>query len=196
MIFLTDKSVRSNLKKFGITSYDPAVMNLVNQYLENYTKNTIAKATKQNKNLTSLEAQHVFQAGGRTVLPSEYFGVESGSYFETLKSNGTDMAVTNSAIRPTVATYDLSGAIKSGGSSQQFKLPKKSLQYAISEAKVSLQRDLRVRSEATAAMQQGFEKIMSEILQKSCGARACQQGFLSEALLKKTAGQRKFRIIS
>ena len=196
MIFLTDKSVRSNLKKFGITSYDPSVLNLINQYLHNYTQNTIAKATKQNKNLSSLEAQHILQAGGRTVLPSEYFGVESGSYFNSLKSHGTDMAVTENIIRPTVATYDLSGAIKSGGANKQFTLSKKALQYAISEAKVSLQRDIRVRSTASLALQQGFQSIMSEILQKSCSQKVCQHGHLTESALKKIAGKRKYRIIS
>ena len=195
MIFITDKSVRSNLKKFGFSSYDPSVLNMINQYLQNYAHNTIAKAAKKHKNLSTLEAQHVLQAGGRTVLPSEYFGVESGSYFNSLKSHGTDMAVTGDMIRPVVTTYDLSGAIKTGGSDRLFKLPKKSLNYAISEAKVSLQRDIRVRSAATLAMQQHFQNIMSEVLQKICGRKLCTNEHLTESALKKVASQRKYNII-
>lgn len=192
MIFLTDKSMRLNMKKFGYKSYDSGVLSLVNQYLENYTKNTLTKAAKQNKNALTLEASHVIQAGGRIVLPSEYFGVASGSYFGDLKNNGTNMAVTETMIRPVVATYDLSGAIKGGASDKVFKMSKKALQNAISEAKVSLQSDIKVRSDASLAMHHTFQKVMSDILTKTCGK--CNN-HLTVDILKQVAGQRKYKAL-
>ncbi len=194
MIFLTDKSMRLNIKKFGYKSYDSEVLALVNQFLQNYAKNTLSKAFKKNKNINSLEASHVIQAGGRIVLPSEYFGVSSGSYFQDLKTNGTDMRVTDTMIRPVVATYDLSGAIKGGSAQKNFTLSKKIVQNAINEAKVSLQKDVKVRSDATLAMQQAFQKIMSDILSKSC--ERCENKHLSIDVVKQISGQRKYKIIS
>lgn len=246
MIFLTDKSMQQNIKKFGYKSYDSSILSLVNQYLQNYTKNTISKALKKNKTATSLEASHVIQAGGRIVLPSEYFGVTSGSYFADLKNNGTDMAVTDSMIRPVVSTRDLSGAIKGGrivlpseyfdvpsgsyfgnlknngtdmavtntmirpvvstydlsgaikgGADKNFKLSKKAIQNAINEAKVSLHSDVKIRSDATLAMQYAFQKIMSEILSKSCGkCNKTQKEHLTLEGLKQISEQRKYKILS
>lgn len=193
MIFLTDKSIRSNMNKFGFKTYDANVIALVNQYLQNYTKNTISRAARRNKDVDVLEASHVIQAGGRIVMPSEYFGVESGSYFSELKNNGTDMSVTNSMIRPAVVTYDLSGAIKSGGADRQFNVSQKALQGAISEAKVALQRNLRLRSDANIAMRQGFQNIMTEILQKAGKHIGSNNHHLSETVLRKIAGQRKYK---
>ncbi len=192
MIFLSDKSMRLNMKKFGYKSYDSDVLSLVNQYLQNYTKNILSKAMKQNKTST-LEAAHIIQAGGRIVLPSEYFGVTSGSYFADLKNNGTDMRVTDTMIRPVVATYDLSGAIKGGASDKNFKLSKKALLNAITEAKVSLQTDVKLRSDATLAMQQTFQKLMSEILNKTCNK--CNNHLTTETL-KKISAQRKYKLLS
>lgn len=190
MIFITEKSVLQNMKKFGFRSYDANILQLVNQYFENFVRNTLTKASKKTD---YVEAKQILQAGGKIVLPSEYFGVESGSYFDNLKSYGTDMSVKEAFIRPTVATYDLSGAIKTGGSSQLFSVSKRSVQNAIKEALVSLQRNIKVKSDAALALQQGFQSVMTEILQK---ASKKNDSHLTEDTIKQLSNQRKYHLLS
>jgi len=101
MIFLTQKNIQSNLKKFNITEVDGNDIQYINDLLLSYTTNSLKKALKKyNKNGGN-------GAVGRTVLPSEYFGINSGVYSNT--SSGTDMSVTNTMIRPTIAYKSISG---------------------------------------------------------------------------------------
>lgn len=107
MIFLTEKSIRQNIKKFGFKETNSQVIELLNKSLINFTNQSIKKALKQHKKQNGGSG-----ATGHTVLPSEYFGINSGNYQSKL--SGTNMNVTNSLIRPAILTHDLSGSITGG----------------------------------------------------------------------------------
>lgn len=112
MIFLTEKSIRQNIKKFGFKDVNSSIIELLNNSLENFTIHSIKKALKQHKKFNKQNGGS--GAVGHTVLPSEYFGIDSKSYFTSAES--TNMNVTNTTIRPTIQTHDLSGSIKGGKS--------------------------------------------------------------------------------
>jgi len=110
MIFLTEKSIHQNIKKFGFTETNSQVIELLNKCLINFTNQSIKKALTQHKKI--IKQNGGSGAVGRTVLPSEYFGINSGSY--SPNSSGTNMNVNNSLIRPAILTHDLSGKITGG----------------------------------------------------------------------------------
>lgn len=163
MIFLSENSIRINAKKFGFKNVDIAVLESINNYLMNYTKNILKKALKKNKHNNI----QIHQNGGRIVLPSEYFGIESGSYFENIShNNGTNMTVTNTMIRPMQHTVDLTGAII-GGSNKIFTISKNALKNALNEANVILEKNIKIDNDTYVHIKYKFEKIMTEIFRKA-----------------------------
>jgi hypothetical protein len=182
MIFLTEKSIRQNVKRFGFKSYDTEVLTAINNSLKKFTENKLQKALKKHKTVS-----RTTQRGGRVVLPSEYFGVTSGSHFEQLTNHGADMNVTEAMIRASIPTNDLSGAIK-GGARVHFAISKKSLANALQEAKTSLHQEAQIRSEVSSALQKQFEELMTSLLKKtSKGAE-----HLSIEEFQKALSQKKF----
>jgi len=187
MIFLTEKSVRQNMKRFGYKSYDAEVVQVINTYLEKFVHSKLEKTLKKNKNISSIEASHVHK-GGRIVLPSEYFGVPSGSYFDKLTDNGANMSVTEALIRPTIPTRDLSGAITGGAT--KFSLSKKAFSQAVEEAKLSMHKDVKVKKEASSVMQNQFEELMTALLHKT--QKSTKSEHLSAHTVKNVASQKKY----
>jgi hypothetical protein len=191
MIFITENQLHSSLKKCGFSSYDEDVLVSVNDSLLSYVKNSMKKALKKNKDVDVLSEQH-FQKGGRTVFPSEYFGHESGSYFESLNNNGTDMSVTNTMIRPAILTQDLSGAITGGKSDvKKFKVSNNVIQNAVMEVKTNLSKNIALKKSAISHLKQDFETKMNEILQKTHAKSESQH--LSIDLLKKVLSMKKYQ---
>jgi len=122
MIFLTEKSIRQNIKKFGFKDTNSRVVELLNRCIENFASQSIKKALKQHRKFNKQSGRGALLQGGsgavgRTVLPSEYFGINSGNYLSN--SDGTNMNVTNSVIRPSIITHDLSGSIKGGKNTKE-----------------------------------------------------------------------------
>lgn len=188
MIFITDKSIRQNAKKFGFKQCDTDVINVVNNMLIKFTTNKLQKVIQKYKKLSVIEPKHI-QKGGRIVLPSEYFGVDSGSYTEKLVNNGTDMSITETFIRPTIATTDLSGAIKGGA--VKFSVSKNAFKNALSEAKTKLQKDIKIKSNTSDLLQREFEDLMSDIMIKS--SNKGKQQIISATQLESIAKQKKYK---
>ena len=136
---LSDKYLNSNLKKFGFKTYDNELKHEIQKFMVNFIGNKLKKS------------------GGRIVLPSEYFGHESGSYFKNLSNNGTDMSVTDSMIRPAISTHDITGVI-TGGSSASFNMPLKSFKLGLSEVNIKLS------NEHTHKLKNDFEVLMTKML--------------------------------
>ena len=91
---LSKKHVSSQLKKWGFASCHPQVYEKLNNGVANFVKRFSG------------------QKGGRVVMPSEWYGVESGRYGP--EASGTSLAVTNQWIRPPMQASDPTGAIKGG----------------------------------------------------------------------------------
>lgn len=232
MIFLNEKSIRLNIKKFGFNSIDSATVILFNKNLEKFNEYSIKQALKNNKkinkqnggsgsvghtvlpseyfgintknyftnaestnmNITNSMIRPVIQtqdlsgsikggkskyntyggsgAHGHTVLPSEYFGNNSGSYFEHLEppTNGTNMQVTNSMIRPVIKTYDLTGVIHGGAINNKFTISKNAFKNSLNEALLkfqSPQNAVKLSPDVSQKLQNKFELLMTEILNKA-----------------------------
>jgi hypothetical protein len=112
MIFLTEKSIRQNIKKFGFKDVNSATIEFLNKTLENFNYNSIKNALKEEQKINKQNGGS--GAVGHTVLPSKYFGIDSENYFTSAESK--NMNVTNNMIRPAIQTHDLSGSIKGGKS--------------------------------------------------------------------------------
>jgi hypothetical protein len=107
---LNEKVIKSNLKKWGFKSFDSKVHDHLNSALERVTE----RFAKQ----SSRASRGVRQAGGRIVLPSEYFGVDSGRY-EASVSDGSNLNTTDSWIRSPLSASDPTGVI-TGGAQKRF----------------------------------------------------------------------------
>jgi hypothetical protein len=143
MIFLPERTVRQNIKKFGFQTLDHDAFTELNSYLEHFVANSIKK----------------LQKGGRIVLPSEYFGSTSGSYVDA--PSHTNMAVSETLIRPAILTQDLTGAIKGGAPKKDFSISKAAFNKAVAATatKVPSQHCDHLRQKAELLFTQLFKKI-------------------------------------
>lgn len=80
---LSDKAILAGAKRFGFSTVTKATTSRVNAELRR-----IARRSQE-------------QRGGAPVLPSEYFGVDSGAYHDSVPH--TDMSSTTTLARPALA---------------------------------------------------------------------------------------------
>lgn len=181
IIFVSEKQVRANLRKYNIQSYDKAVFEKVNQTLFNFAHNELQKAVKKNKTGGKLVESH-FQKGGRVVLPSEYFGVPSNHYSANAPM-GTDMSVTAELIRP---AHDIHGPLVGGAS---FTISERAMKAAITEALVSLNADMSVKGSVVSELKRKYEsemsKFMSNVQKKVTDGKLSDKCFMDVLQMKK-----------
>jgi len=182
MTFITHTHVKKNITKFGLHSFEESVIDLLNKSAKAYVENKLQRAAKVAKG-TVIDHQHVAQSGGRVLMPSEYFGVPSNHYVETLSSNGVDMTVNNMWIRPPM---DLMGPIVSGGGTKDFALPFTVFKSMLS----SVSSDIKLTSAAQKTLHADLSKKLAGVLQAA--ARKCQNGTLSKSALVETLSMRKY----
>jgi hypothetical protein len=137
---LTKQSIKKNLKKWGYKSHTESIDDFLNNKLNKFVKQ---KA----------------QTGGRVVLPSEYFGVDSGKY-SVDASPGTDMSVTDSLIRPAVVTSDPSGAIVGGGQ-RKFEISARSV------SEILKNNNCKLCASHKKSIKEDFESKLTSALQKA-----------------------------
>lgn len=86
---LSDKAILAGAKRFGFSTVTKATTSRVNAELRR-----IARRSQE-------------QRGGAPVLPSEYFGVDSGAYHDSVSH--TDMSSTTTLARPALAWSAVGG---------------------------------------------------------------------------------------
>lgn len=164
MIFLTQNSINKNLNNFGFEKNNNEQMHsLFNNYLENFLKNKFQQAMKKHngKNQRGGSGAH-----GHTVLPSEYFGLNSGKYNASVTD--INMNVTDTLIRPQILTNDPSGVIKSQAGGQiHFNISNNAFNNALNQIRNQLHDNVNVQQETRRELKQQFEQNMSEILRKA-----------------------------
>lgn len=198
MIYLTEKAIQSNIKKFGFKSCESAVVDKVNEYVDNFAHNTVAKVTKKYRSIEVVEDKHVqvVQSGGRVVLPSEYFGINSGKYSSSVPSF-TSSEISNAFLRAPVLTQDLQGLITGGSATKKlFALPKKAVKNAIQEAQVRLQhQQLKFRASAVEGVADVLSRQMTDILIK---AQKSKKGdtHLTVEDIEKATGAKKYQSLT
>lgn len=180
---LSDKYLQINLNKFGFRTYDTEVKEMLETFLVNFLQNKLAKKQKPT-------------IGGRVVMPSEYFGKSSASYFETVANDGTDMSVTDSVIRPVVETHDISGVI-TGGKVHCFLISLKTFFIALKEAKsrtnsLSKKNSALSGKQETMKFKEEFEEIMSKMLTQISKKKTCH---LSTEILRTESNKRQYKTL-
>lgn len=185
MLFISERHLKTNLKKYGFSSVDSKSLETINKTLSNFAHNSLKKVANKNKKLEKIELRHV-QSGGKIVLPSEYFGVNSGRYFDQV--DNVDFRVTEDYIRPPLHVNDPAGVIQDGGASR-FKVSNNAFKSALEEAQSNLNlHEVSIASSAKKALQQKYEKLLHEALSKL----SKQEEELSASKLNEVLRMRKF----
>ena len=133
---LKDSQIKNNLKKWGFNTYNNNINEALNKALVKFISNK--------------------QSGGRVVMPSEYFGVNSGRY-STNVDFGSSLSVTNSHIREPLDAFDPSGGIV-GGAAQKFSITHKSISDLLATQNVKLP------ASAVKNLKNDFENKVSQVL--------------------------------
>ena len=161
MIFITEKTVRANLKKFGIKTSDAhavtQITRYVNKCLEVFIKTKITSAMKKTN-------KSKVMSGGRVVLPADFFGVASNRYFPSVES--TNMSVTAEVIRPAILTHDISGVIGGGSVAKKFVIPMSSIRIAFVEAMLEIRDNTKVEQDTLKMLKNHFEALMTDLFNK------------------------------
>ena len=161
MIFISEKEINSNLKKYKFKSVKGDFKKLINDIVFNFIYNVTKKASKSKKELT---LSHFKQLGGRVVLPSEYFGIPSNHYVSS--SQATDMSVTQDYIRPEMMTYRPG---LTGGKNENevtFKFTIKSLKPILSEVLVKLDSAQKLKKTELEKVAKAFKGKLEEHFSK------------------------------
>lgn len=154
--------IKRNLKKWGYESHDEEIDNFLNHTLDSFVQ-------RQVKNI---------QRGGKIVLPSEYFGVDSGRYSVDAPS-GSSLAVTDAYIREPLATADPTGAIVGGG--RRFEVSKRAIDEAVGGNASRAER---------AAIKAKYEKTMTELMNSL--ARKTKSDYLSKSAFENVLKMAKY----
>lgn len=154
--------IKRNLKKWGYESHDEEIDNFLNHTLDSFVQ-------RQIRNI---------QRGGKIVLPSEYFGVESGRYAVDAPS-GSSLAVTDAYIREPLATSDPTGAIVGGG--KKFEVSKRAVDEAVGGSASRAER---------AAIKAKYEKTMTELMNSV--SRKVKSEYLSKSAFEKVLKMAKY----
>lgn len=179
---LTEKVIKSNIRKWGFNSHDSKVHQHVNSALE-----TVA-ATYAKKNSRSGGVQ----AGGRILMPSEYFGVDSGRY-ETSASTGSNLNTTDSWIRSPLNASDPTGAITggaAGGAQKRFACTIKAVKEATE--KIS---NFDFKQHHIKQVKAQFEEQMTKFMNSVDRKNKKSDTHLSEELFRDVAEQRQYKVL-
>jgi hypothetical protein len=172
MIFINDRNIKSSLKQFGHNSYDSKINEVINKCLYSFVQNENSKKQR---------------GGAETTLPLEYFGVKTGHYFEN-PPQGTNMAVTDSMIRPALSVVDLQNTIEGG--SKKFAVPA-----------ISVKRACEAVGKKTTAAQQRvikskFENVLQDVIRKASKKNTGDHLSLTslQAVLEQRQYQKLFKV--
>lgn len=158
---ISAKSFKTNLKKYKITTYTADVLTVANGMLMKFIDMKVARCTKPpTKTKKSKKGQ---KGGDDYSQPSEYYGVESGSYSEfnnsPLDTQSTD--ATSEFIRPAL-DIEVVQQIMDGGAGK-FALAKSALEAAIKKANKA---GIKIGKTTKGEWQREFQNLMDEILKK------------------------------
>ena len=197
MIFIiTANHVKRNIARFGFTSYDHNVVEVLNKTLQTFIEKKLQSAVKKAKGEVRIQAHHV---GGRVTMPSEYFGVESNHYVDVLNNNGVDMTVNNMWIRPPMdmmaPTVAAPNAATGGAAKQQecFSLSLSVFKNACTEAIQKVSRDSNLSLQAQKELHAKFTQLVGEVLKSV--SRKSKNNHLSTRDLQEVLAMKKYKAL-
>jgi len=173
---LNEKVIKSNLKKWGFKSFDSKIHEHVNRGLENVAKDLANKFARNSRR----------QDGGRIVLPSEYFGVDSGKY-EASASDGSNLNVTDSWIRNPLSASDPTGAITGGAAKKKFACTIK----AVKDVSERISR-FEFKQQHIKEVKEKFEERMTKFMNSVDRRNKNNETHLSEELFNTVRDQKQY----
>lgn len=153
-----------NLKKWGFKSCDASVEDAMNASLKNFAKNKCSSRVKK---------------GGRIVLPSEYFGVNSGRYAADANP-GSSLEVTQEFIRGPLAISDPTGALAGGAAARTFAVTKKAVKEACAGAACD-------HGAIKSAYESKMTELMNTLEKRVKNEHLCEEDFEKVFNMKKYA---------
>lgn len=179
---LTEKVIKSNIRKWGFSSHDSGITRHMNSALERFTENYAKQSSRRSGG----------QSGGRIVLPSEYFGVDSGRY-EASASDGSNLNTTDSWIRSPLSASDPTGAITggaTGGAQKRFACTIKAVKEATE--KIS---NFDFKQHHIKQVKAQFEEQMTKFMNSVDRKNKKNDTHLSEEFFKDVAEQRQYKAL-
>jgi len=173
---LNEKTIKSNLKNWGFKTADPMIPKHVNNALMNIAENAAKNWSRNSRR----------QDGGRIVLPSEYFGVDSGRY-EASASDGSNLNVTNSWIRTPLSASDPTGAITGGASKKRFACTVK----AVKDVSERISR-FEFKQQHIKEVKERFEERMTKFMNSIDRKNKTNETHLSEELFNTVRDQKQY----
>lgn len=162
IIFITDKQIRKNLRKFEFKTMDESVSSLLNKTLYTFVHKKLQSAAKKaksnEKGVRVIKGVHI-QSGGRVLMPSEYFGVPSNHYVENPVNNGVDMSVRDAWIRPPMELM----SPMDGAGAKTFEVPLSSVKSACMEVLGAKFNDVALAGETYKTIQALYAKSMTDV---------------------------------
>lgn len=149
IVYITQNKIKNGLKPFGFKTFDSEVIELLNKAFKNYIKNTVAKHVKHGG-----EAQ----AGGRVIMPMEYYGTQTSEYVENPVHS--DTSVSDTWVRPPLEM----NLVGMAGGAAKFALSLKSVESALEE------HDLYKKNKVAKHLQSKIENVFSEVIKKASKA--------------------------
>jgi len=144
IVYITENKIKYGLKQFGFKTFDIEVIELLNKAFKNYIKNTVAKSGGKES-----------QAGGRVIMPMEYYGVQTSEYVENPAHS--DTSVSDTWVRPPLE-MNLAGMV---GGAAKFSLSLKSVESALEEY------NIYKKNKVAKHLQSKIEGVFSEIIKKT-----------------------------
>lgn len=170
--FIGEKQLKTNLSKFGITTFDEGSLDKINKFQLQVFGDLAQNVKKQ-------QQKSKRQTGGRVAMPIQYFNGQQSTNAMTTFSSANP---TQTDIRPETALNDPTGVLGTPtamqptvGGGKRFELSKVSAQKAAKQVLSSV--DLEGKQQFVKASKEKFEDTMTEVLNKmnKRGTHLCEK---------------------
>jgi hypothetical protein len=195
--YIKEKQLKSNLKKYNITTYDDEVLDSINKLHHKVVADLLQQKKKQQVKVKK------HQKGGRVAFPIDYFGGTTNNLSSDVPAF-TNVSGNDVSIRQEMLLNDPSQVLGTdkamtsgmiGGKGVKFNVSKSATQEAVK----SLSRrenvellDKNDKERFVKVSKQKFETVMDEVLMKA-KKQESDKGHLSKSSLTKVLEQKKYK---
>ena len=191
--YIKEKQLKSNLKKYNITTYDDEVVESINKLHHKVVADLFQQKKKPQVN---------GQKGGRVAFPIDYFGGTTNNLSSDVPAF-TNVSGNDVSIRQEMLLNDPSQVLGTdkamtsgmiGGKGVKFNVSKSATQEAVKSLSRKENVELLNKNDKERFVQvskQKFETVMDEVLMKA-KKQESDKGHLSKSSLTKVLEQKKY----
>lgn len=187
LVFVAEKTVRSNLKKFNVRSFDKAVFERLNASLLKFAVHELSKKRAMSGGGCGCGTKNLSMMGGRVLMPAEFFGATTNHYVP--EALGQNMGVTEQFIRPAMDAH------MAGGGDGVFRVSERAVRAAVSEALLKLGKQQKVSGDHVRALKAKYEALITAAVAKAA-KKLSSEGHLKNGDLKAVLDMKKFAALS